>query len=103
MVKKTKEEKKIEEDQEMIEGDYLDNPEEPVEEVEDDIEEDEGQGVGPSPEETLINILTQRFDILVSRMDKIQNAVALNQKYLTEHHKEIAKLKEDFKLLLEEK
>lgn len=88
--------KKVQEDpEEIIEGDYLDKPEElPEEDEEEVVEETEAD-----PIEEL-----RDFTIKLSEHStKLQKAIVTNQKYITQQSKDIARLQADFKVLLEEK
>ena len=87
--------KKEIQEEEVEEGDYL-------EDTEDDAEEEE------ELKEELKDETEMRFEKMETKIAQLQKAIVINQKYITQHHKDLGiidgkciKLKDDFNILLE--
>lgn len=87
--------KKKQKEEELAEGDFLDEPE--------DVEEEESEDL---EEEIVHDPLGELHELVLAQsasISKLTKAVVQNQKYITIHAKELHRLRDDFKLLLEEK
>ncbi len=98
MVVKKKQKKKVvvQEDEEIEEGEFLDDVEGEVEE--EAVVEEEDQ----VPEIEQRDEVQEELQILSSRIDQHHRVIVQLQKYIIEQHKDIKILKDNFKLLIEE-